>query len=61
MPVFACPRTGCEYKTEDLDGAQAIVFLQIHGGEHDTQNAAIPAPAAQQTAQAGEKVRRPSI
>ena len=63
MPVFHCPRTDCTYQTEDLDAAQAIVFLQIHGGEHQ---AAAPAPQnqapvpAQQQAVAG-KVNRPSL
>ena len=55
MVVFQCPRTGCEYKTDDLDPAQAIVFLQIHAAEHQTPVAApTPPPAA-------EKVRRPTI
>ena len=62
MVIYRCPRADCQYSTEDLEPAQAIIFLQIHGSEHQNLVPAPrgnPAPAAQVVS--SEKVKRPSV
>ena len=54
MPQFDCPIPDCQFKTQDLEAAQAIIFLQIHATVHQTA-------APQSQAPAPEKIRRPTI
>ena len=54
MPEIRCPRTGCDYKTEDVPAETALALIQIHATEHDTPTA----PKAQPQA---EKLKRPTI
>ena len=67
MPIFRCPRTGCDYSTEDLDAPVAIEFLKIHGGEHPPatapppQNGTPPTASAQVSRATAERVKRPSL
>lgn len=58
MPVFKCPKDGCTYETEDLEGSQAIVFLTIHAGDHQNQPVTPPIEAK---ATAAERVKRPTL
>ena len=51
MVVLACPVSGCQYKTDDLDPSVIVVLLQLHASDHPSTNAHASGP----------KLTRPSI
>lgn len=53
MPSIACPITGCDYKTEDVDATVAVALLNLHAIQHNTTATTTPAKV--------EKVKRPTV
>ena len=60
MPVIPCSYEGCDYQTEDVDGAALALLLEIHKLSHANATPAPPA-AARETRQRPPKIALPKI